>query len=279
MRTTQHLRARGTAAVVGIVALLAVALTGCTPPDPGPSPSPTATIADPKPGTGEPAPPADTAAFRAGQAANGGTFAPLRIPDGVPFGNDLTPRAVDLNGTGLRHVGDDPVIIWSGPWSRTNTSRSEFLFTIDAVTDPLTGPDYEAVYAWSGLAAGGTPHGANIQMITYRVREISATRDDGGERFDLYAVLTGLDVTGANTFLLPADGAPLGCQSTPSPFADHGWATGDTVQGCMFSVTAPPHPDAMFYGIRTEGRLPDGTTVKQRMFVSDKLPVQPDDGH
>lgn len=275
MTSTLRRTAR-TLAVVLVIATGAL-LTACTPPKAETSPTPTATIAPP--GPERTTTPLDTAAFRIGQAANGGSFTPLRIPDGVSFGTSATPRDSELDGTGLLHVGDNPVIVYSGAWSKTNTGDSAFMLTIDAVSEPLTGPGYDAVYAWTGLVNGGTPQGANIQMITYRVREIASTPDAAGEPFDLYAALTGLDMTGAESFLLPADGAPLGCQTTNRPFANHGWATGDTVQGCMFSISAPPHTNAMFYGIRTEGRMSDGTTVKQRMFVSDKIPTQPDDGH
>lgn len=263
-----------------LLAAAALAVTACTG-DPTPEPS-TPPAVDPTTPTTEP----DTDhtddaddAFRVGQAADGGTFEPLTLPDGFTPGDGVIPDDSFLDGSGPVAPGT-PLTVFSGYWSTESMYRSTFLFSLDSTTEPLTGADYDAAYDALALGQGGTPHGAPIQQFTYRAREIAA--DPGphdASTFDLVGMMTGFDFLGNTNFLMVSDAFPLGCVGDRTPFEEHGWETGDTVQGCGYAVALPPADEhAWFYGIRMNGHLSDDSDAP-RMFMTEVYPDNPSAGH
>ncbi len=268
------------AVVAALLAAASLALTACT----GQSDPTNTTSSEPRPTTAhttptDPGTGTDTDTFRTGQAADGGTFEPLTLPEGMPYGDGITPEDSFLDGSGLLKPGQDAAI-YSGQWSKMSSYRSTFLFALDSTTTPLTGAEYDTAYTALGLAQGGTPHGSPIQKFTYRAREVaSIPGEDDASTFDLIGTMTGLDLAGNTNFIMISSNGPLGCVGDPTPFDEHGWATGDTVQGCGYAVTLPGTDNtAWFYGIRMNGHLNDGAEAP-RMFTTDVRPDDPSAGH
>lgn len=274
MKAMTHITRTSIAALVAATALILTACSG--DPDPvktdKPHPEPTETSAE----SGEDD---DTDAFLVGQPADDGTFEPLALPDGIPYGDGAIPDDSFLDGSGLLKPGTAQPI-YSGYWAAATTYRSTFLFVLDSATEPLAGDDYEKAYAALGLGEGGTPHGAPIQQFTYRVREVAATPgQDDASTFDLAGMMTGFDYLGNTNFIMISETTPLGCVGDPTPFEEHGWETGDTVQGCGYAVTLPgADTSAWFYGLRLNGRLSDDSTAP-RMFTTGVQPDDPSAGH
>lgn len=262
---------------VALVVATALILTACSG-DPEPVQTDTAqpqpTVTAPESGGED-----DTELFLIGQPADNGTFEPLTLPDGISYGDDVIPDDSFIDGSGLLKPGTAETI-YSGYWSKSSTYRSTFLFVLDSTTEPLAGADYETAYTELGLAAGGTPHGAPIQQFTYRAREVAAVPgEDDASTFDIAGMMTGFDYLGNNNFIMISETTPLGCVGDPTPFDEHGWDTGDTVQGCGYAVALPGADTSVwFYGLRLNGRLSDDSTAP-RMFTTGVQPEDPSAGH
>lgn len=271
--------AQATRAVL-LTGLAALTLTGCTTPQP-PAPAPTPTIEQPTPtptdstdngGTADPD--GESVDPRIGQPANDGTFEPLQIPDGLPYGDDAVYTDEDLDN-GMLTPGQ-PGIIYAPNASTSSDYKPTVLFSLDHISQPLTGADYDTVYDTFGLGNGLATHGAPIQTVTYRIREI-ATGGGDPTTFDIAAIFQALTFAGDNSKFLVSESPVVDCTGLRNPLVEHGWATGDTVQGCGFVITPATanQPQAMFYALQARGKLTDGQTDKFTIFQTD---VFPDDG-
>lgn len=264
------------------IGLITLALTGCG--EDTPAPTPTATINAPTPTSTPPTTDGGTegmtdAEFRIGQPADGGSFEPLVIPDHLPYGTETTLTDEQLTDNGMPTPGQVGVIYTPNP-STTSDYKPTFLFTIDTISEPLTGPDYQAIYDTFGLGNGLAAHGAPIQKLTYRIREI-ATAGGNVTTFDILSVMQGLTFAGEASKFLVSETPLLDCAGDRNPFLEHGWATADTVQGCGFVITpaSAAQTESWFYGLQARGKLADGTTDQFTVFQTDKFPDDGGAGH
>lgn len=273
-------------AALGVIGMLTISLAACGEDDLEPEPTATVGLTEPGSTPATSAPPApeengdDGAAdFRVGQPADKGSFDPLVIPEGMAYGDDLVLEESWLTGNGMPEVGEWGVA-YTPNASTSSDYRPTFLFSVDEVTEPFTGSDYDAVYKALGASNGLASHGAPIQQITYRIREVGT---NGGDRatFDLRAVLRALTLTGEESHFSTFEEPVLGCAGERNPFLDHGWETADTVQGCGYVITpvTAREQSAAFYGLQTLGKLADGETDQFTIYRSDKLPEDTGAGH
>lgn len=276
-------------AALGAIGVLTISLAACGDDEPTPEPTATVDLTAPSqaPSTPDPAAneePGETAEdteadFRVGQPADGGSFDPLVIPDAMAYGDELVLDDSWLTGNGMPEVGEWGVAYTPNP-STSSDYKPTFLFSIDEVTEPLTGGAYDTVYEALGAHNGLAPHGNPIQKITYRIREVGT---NGGDRatFDINAVLRALTLTGDDSYLAIFEDPVLGCAGERNPFLDHGWETADTVQGCGYVITpvTAREQSAAFYGLQTLGKLADGETDQFTIYRTDKLPEDTGAGH
>lgn len=219
--------------------VMAAVLAGCTPPEAKPTPTPTTTSASPTPDATVPEDEQDASFDTVGQAANGGSFAPLVLPERIPYGNLGGAFDSQWLRIGNPNVGDE-IIITLGNGS------SEVLPTVVTVVDEITenlpeGPERDTVVGWSGAVPGSpvaTPDQYAVQRVTMRVRQVAQTGTGDISTFDIFQSIRFLNMAGEDVLAYPGDGG-YGCSADSTPFAEHGYETNDTVQLCFY-VSANP---------------------------------------
>lgn len=244
MSNTTVTRARHSRALRALTAtgMALTLLTACTP---GTAPSARKT---PKPTTTAVATPQTDDGAKGfdpvGQAANGGDFEPLTIPEGMDHGDDVD---VDISligrtdGVPSDHVNDmGHSFTVAVPDKSNGGGGALMLVSIDKVTKPISGAEYESV-----LNAAAMPVNMDIvvQKLTYRVREVGTIRTKTGshttELFDIQNAFTVEDILKNQFIFWHMPDSSFGCVSTPYPFKEHGWGTNDTLQQCTYMIASP----------------------------------------
>lgn len=218
--TTSHARRRPTRlALSATVVLVTVAtVTGCTAPArPHRHPSATSSAVAERPTMSPTRPVPD----RVGQAT--GSFAPLRVPDGIPLDGDLAPGMFTPAGTHLE-VGQVAVIDGTPCGS---TGQVALLVSVDEITRPLTGPDRA-----QALTAVGYDPGTSqiVQKITLRARQVAGP--DVGTRWGLSTAVR-VENYGFH------EPMPQVAPSGDTPLVGHGTGSGDTVQAVLYAAGTP----------------------------------------
>lgn len=220
-----------------MAAALVSVLTACGPIEPSPTPTPTATSV-----IGEQV--QDDPFDAVGQAADGGTFEPLVVPDGMPHGAGVT-----VDADWLTRTGDVPALgqTISVTLPRTDSpSTPTVLLSIDDVTEPIDGDERAWVLENEGVSANSD---LVVQQVTLRIREVANDGDSSG--WDLTGALNPLNNAGDTMSLRAYEESPYGCHGDGLPFAEHGLLTNDTVQACLYVIgSVVSNPDVWLNSIQ-----------------------------
>lgn len=226
------------AALLAGGAITVAVLAGCTPPeDTKPTPKPTSASPTPAATT----PPNDTSASfdTVGQAANGGAFEPLVLPERIPYGTLSAPFDSQWLRIGNPNIGDS-IIITLGNESSAVTPT--VMTVVDGITENLpAGAERDTVVGWSGAEPGSpaaAPEQYVVQRVTMRVREVAQNGEGDISTFDIFQSMRFVNMAGEDLIAYPGDGQ-FGCSADSTPFAEHGYETNDTVQLCFY-VSATP---------------------------------------
>jgi hypothetical protein len=74
-----------------------------------------------------------------------------------------------------------------------------------------------------------------VQTVTVRVREVANVNGDTGA-WNLTSALNAVNNAGDSMPLRAYEESPYSCRGEGLPFAEHGLATNDTVQVCMYAL-------------------------------------------
>lgn len=261
-------------AILVSAAVVAAVLAGCTPAtDTKPTPTPRPSSASPTPQATTPQ--ADpTAKFNTvGQAADGGTFQPLVLPERIPYGKLDTPFDSQWLRIGNPNMGDDITITLG---NKSSTVTPTVMTAVDSITENLpAGAERDMVVGWTGATPGSpaaAPDQYVVQRVTMRVRQIAQNGQGDISTFNIFQSMRFLNLAGEDLLSYPGDGQ-YGCSADATPFAKHGYATNDTVQLCFYVAASPAtfNRSAWVGSIIIQGSPALGQNA---LVVTDKRPAK-----
>ncbi|MBN9214129.1 MAG: hypothetical protein J0J04_04810 [Microbacterium sp.] len=249
-------------AIIGVGLVIWFMVSGTDgKPGTAPAAAPTATLID----RGDGVIPVD----KEGQAADGGDFETLVVPDGVDSGIGLDLPADQLTQPGA-DLGAGSLVIANLFQSDANANPYVML-VVDEFSDPLAGADREKAFAEAGVSDDGA---RIVQKVTLRIRQIAGT----GKLDDWNLARSIVPVNLKMETMTVIDIPSAACGNAKTPLAGHEGSTNDTVQTCFYvfgSVNTPASPiGSLSIAVRMDGKT-------QYLYIqSDKgLDLDLEDAH
>lgn len=214
------------AAAAGIIWWLVAAASGA------PSPASTGTA----PYLLTPTAPAVEPVDQVGQAADGGGFAPLAVPAGLPSGVGAVIADGDRTQEGAELGVGDLVVV--NAYQPRAAADPYLLVVVDEITAPLTGEDRAAAFTAAGVPDDGE---RVVQAVTLRARQIAG----GGDMSSWMLPATVQPLNGQLDAMTVVPRSGTDCGGSGAILDGHETATADTVRACLLafgSVSAPASP-------------------------------------